>query len=114
MMTVKIVTTETDGGERVYLFPAARVQYRVTQLNNPNANDGMPPRTFGDVSRGNNPQYVVSGLQNLDVKQNMQMAWVYLNDEEGGLAPMIVSSPATCYIMVDGKTIDRFRLDFLE
>lgn len=116
MMTVKIILMEPDGGERTHLFPSARINYRVDRLNGSlDVGDKQVPfRTFNDVVQRNNPQHVVSGLNNYEVKQNMQIAWVTLYDEDGGIAPLLVSAPAVCYIMSEGKTVDRFKLDFLE
>ena len=117
MMTIKIVSMETDGGERTYLFPSARINYRIDRLNGslkPNPDKEVPFKTFNDVLRINNPQHVVSGLQNYETSQNMEIAWVMLYDEDGGIAPLVISAPSTCYIMSEGRTIDRFILNFLE
>ena len=116
MMTVKIISMEPDGGERTHLFPSARINYRIDRLNGSlNAGDKeVPFRTFNDAVRINNPVHTVSGLSNYEVMQNMEIAWVILHDEDGGIAPLLVSAPAVCYIMSEGKTIDRFKLDFLE
>ena len=115
-MTVKIISMEPDGGERTHLFPSASINYRIDRLNGSlNAGDKeVPFRTFNDAVRINNPVHTVSGLSNYEVMQNMEIAWVILHDEDGGIAPLLVSAPAVCYIMSEGKTIDRFKLDFLE
>lgn len=116
-MTVKVVSMESDGGERTHLFPANRINYRVDRLNGslkPEGDKEVPFRTFNDILRVNNPEHVVSGLQNYEVKQNMEIAWVFLYHEDGGIAPLLISAPATCYVMSEGKTIDRFILNFIE
>jgi len=116
MMTVKIISVESDGTEAINLFPSERINYRINRLNGSRdcGDKEAPFRTFGDVLRINNPQYTVSGLSNYEVKQNMEIAWVMLYDDNNGIAPLLVSAPAVCYIMSDGKTVDRFKLDFIE
>ncbi len=117
MMTIKIVSKETDGQERVHLFPAERIDYMIQRLNPPldyRSDKQLPFKTVDDVLAVDNPQFVVSGLSNYAVNQNMEVAWVSLYDVDGGIATMFITAPATCYVLSEGKTIDRFYLCFLE
>lgn len=115
-MTVKIISTEPDGGIRTHIFPSARTSHRIDRLNEKHdaGNIQAPVRTFNDILQINDPRYTVSGLNNYEVKQNMEIAWIMLHDEDGGKSSLLVSAPAVCYIMSEGKTVDRFRLDFMD
>ena len=110
MMTVKVIVQQAEG-EDVYLFPTTRVSYQIKQLG---GDYSGPKETFYQYAERQNPQYVISGINESNVTKNTLMAWISLYDEDGSISMVLVGAPATCYIMSEGKTIDRFFVTFIE
>jgi len=108
-MTLKVVSQENDGFYKTDLFVAERISHREGKLNDVT----HPMQSFDDVVSQLKPDYVVSVLTNTDTTQNFWYSWVILHGEEDDVKPLLISAPATCYVMVGGKTIDTFRLDFI-
>lgn len=109
MMTVKIIAHESDGGTTTHIFPATRISHKEYVLNDNNT----PNETFDQHVRRQNPEHVVSGLGNQNTSQNMRVSCIMLHDNSG-ISPLLVSAPAACYIMSEGKTIDQFTLNFID
>jgi hypothetical protein len=110
MMTVKIITERTDGYPGTHLFLASRVEHLEQPLN-----DGShPDETFEALCERNKPRFVVTGLSNPSTSQNLHYSAIFLYGEGDDIAPLLVSAPAYIYIMAEGKTIDHYRLGFID
>jgi hypothetical protein len=110
MMTIKIIVETTNSYPKTYLFTASRIEHYECPLNDGN----HPTDTFGSLCQRNNPRFVVTGLDNVDNSQNMHYSSVYLYGDDDDISPMLISAPASIYVTVDGKTIDYYRLGFIE
>ena len=110
-MTVKIITEQTDGLKGTHLFSAQRVDHYENQVKN---NFVAPDETFAALVQRKLPKYVVSGLGNYSSSQNMDYSLLSLFGENDDISPVLVSAPATVYIMAGGKTIDSYQLSFID
>jgi hypothetical protein len=109
-MTLKIISQESDGLPKTDLFAAERISHKEFVLRPSN----HPAETFEDIVDNSKPRYVISSLTNTNTSQNLRYSWVFLHGEDDDISPLLISAPAECYIMAGGKTIDTFKLDFID